>query len=86
MPKLYFGSRGGLYYRKKGRKVYVTNRFGNDSRRSSVGSGDDPTTDMYNKNLSNTKELMKNYPSMKEFYCATHQNQRRTIGNNIVMK
>ena len=29
MPKLYFGSRGGLYYRKKGRKVYdVTNRFG----------------------------------------------------------
>ena len=28
MPKLYFGSRGGVYYRKKGRKVYVTNRFG----------------------------------------------------------
>lgn len=23
MPKLYFGSRGGMYYRKKGRKVYV---------------------------------------------------------------
>ncbi len=23
MPKLYFGSRGGLYYRKNGRKVYV---------------------------------------------------------------
>ena len=31
MPKLYFGSRGGVYYKRKGRKVYVTNRFGQDS-------------------------------------------------------
>lgn len=23
MPKLYFGSRGGLYYKRKGRKIYV---------------------------------------------------------------
>lgn len=23
MPKLYFGSRGGMYYKRKGRKVYV---------------------------------------------------------------
>ncbi len=29
MPKLYFGSRGGVYYKRKGRKVYV-NRFGSD--------------------------------------------------------
>ena len=30
MPKvrLYFGSRGGVYYRKGGRKVYVRNQFG----------------------------------------------------------
>lgn len=27
MPKLYFGSRGGVYYKRKGRKVYVS-RFG----------------------------------------------------------
>ena len=30
MPKLYFGSRGGVYYRKKGRKVYI-NRFGTEN-------------------------------------------------------
>ncbi len=30
MPKLYFGSRGGVYYKRKGRKVYV-NRFGDDT-------------------------------------------------------
>lgn len=29
MPKLHYGSRGGVYYRKNGRKVYV-NRFGNN--------------------------------------------------------
>ena len=35
MPKLYFGSRGGIYYRKKGRKVYVKgNRFGNNEELS----------------------------------------------------
>lgn len=29
MPKLYFGSRGGTYYKKKGKKVYVkNNNFG----------------------------------------------------------
>jgi hypothetical protein len=33
MSKLYFGTRGGVYYRKKGRKVYVTNCFGNDHER-----------------------------------------------------
>ncbi len=30
MPRLYFGSRGGVYYRKNGRRVYVSNRFGVD--------------------------------------------------------
>lgn len=30
MPRLYFGSRGGVYYKRKGRKVYVTNSFGNN--------------------------------------------------------
>lgn len=30
MPKLHFGSRGGVYYKKKGRKVYMPkNNFGN---------------------------------------------------------
>lgn len=29
MPKLYYGSKGGVYYKKKGKKVYV-NRFGSD--------------------------------------------------------
>ncbi len=28
MPKLHYGSRGGVYYKRKGRKVYV-NKFGN---------------------------------------------------------
>ena len=28
MPKLHFGSRGGVYYRKNGKKVYVTNKQG----------------------------------------------------------
>jgi hypothetical protein len=34
MPKLHFGSRGGMYYRKNGRKVYVNNNndFGSTSR------------------------------------------------------
>jgi hypothetical protein len=32
MPRLYFGSRGGQYYKKNGRKVYVKrNRFGSNS-------------------------------------------------------
>lgn len=31
MPKLYYGSRGGVYYRKKGRKMYV-NRFGDNEK------------------------------------------------------
>ena len=31
MPKLYKGKRGGVYYKRKGRKVYVTNRFGSDA-------------------------------------------------------
>jgi len=30
MPRLYFGSRGGVYYKRKGRKVYVTNSFGSN--------------------------------------------------------
>lgn len=29
MPKLYKGKLGGLYYKKKGNKVYITNLFGN---------------------------------------------------------
>lgn len=40
MPKLYTGPRGGLYYKKKGRKIYV-NRFGvsdNDTRSTPSGS------------------------------------------------
>lgn len=28
MPKLYFGSRGGVYYRKNGKKRYLKNNFG----------------------------------------------------------
>ncbi len=28
--KIHFGSRGGVYYKRNGRKVYVTNRFGLD--------------------------------------------------------
>lgn len=30
MPKLHYGSRGGVYYKRKGRKVYV-NRFGDQT-------------------------------------------------------
>lgn len=30
MPKLHYGSRGGVYYKRKGRKVYI-NRFGLDN-------------------------------------------------------
>lgn len=29
MPKLYYGSRGGVYYKRKGHKIYVS-RFGSD--------------------------------------------------------
>ena len=37
MPKLYYGSRGGVYYKRKGRKVYI-NRFGMDYAPSSSDS------------------------------------------------
>lgn len=30
MPKLYQGKRGGTFYRKKGKKIYITNRFGDE--------------------------------------------------------
>lgn len=46
MPKLHFGSRGGVYYREKGRKIYV-NRF---------GSGED---DYSFKKVTNKEEHQK---------------------------
>ncbi len=64
MPRLYFGSRGGVYYRKNGRKVYV-NQFAADEGTPQRSSRKRPppgapkklapntvTQDMYNYLLS----------------------------------
>ena len=65
MPRLYFGSRGGVYYKRKGRKVYVTNRFGSsdDERRSSVAStisnGSSISSDDMIEKLKNNENLTK---------------------------
>ena len=85
MPKLYFGSRGGLYYRKKGRKVYVTNRFGSDSRRSSDASSDVSNTsefvnDFYveklEENMINTEKLMRDIKEVEQILlCLTSESK-----------
>jgi len=48
MPKLHYGSRGGVYYKRKGRKVYV-NRFGNSENEIKVE---------YENFLSNMKAML----------------------------
>ncbi len=60
MPKLYYGSRGGVYYKRKGRKVYV-HRFGN------------PTPDFVTQNCQdlgidcNQFTMKSNYITVKKY-------------------
>lgn len=73
MPRLYFGSRGGVYYRKNGRKVYVnqfaadegtpTRNTRNTRKRPPPGapkksSANDVTQDMYNDLLDYVQCLL----------------------------
>jgi len=58
MPKLYQGKRGGVYYKSKGRKVYVTNRFGNEEIPSHYLPNSLYNTEGYAINL-NTVDLSK---------------------------
>ena len=63
MPKLYFGKRGGMYYRKGGRKVYVKRRmshFGNDENKKKYNSFSIEIIEAVEKgNLAETLEGIK---------------------------
>lgn len=58
MPRLYYGSRGGLYYKRKGRKVYV-NRFSQEIRKNLEDIKDIPEIVKYNQ-MSDSDLMDKN--------------------------
>ncbi len=60
MPRLYFGSRGGVYYRKNGRKVYVRNHSSFGAEDTSQRRKD--IVDCMIRNVSNGETLEDQFP------------------------
>jgi len=58
MPKVYQGSRGGLYYKKNGKKVYLT-----ESQKQSVGFGNKYIKK--NRNFNRLEQGMLNLATME---------------------
>ena len=88
MPKLYFGSRGGVYYKKKGKKVYVnSSHFGEEFESGKWYCGDEKNYPYNNGEFPEGQDNCLNPTTCKFTDKETeNKNKKRLVEEEILQK